>query len=111
MRPHLHGLSGKRGNIPRAVADQRQRLLGDTCKHQLAVFAVRQNLAGIRIDNLWDKMILIDMQTVLIFTFKRNARSHYFGQAINIMRPDSELFFDCLSHFLCPWLRAEDAGF
>ena len=56
MRPPAGAvLMTQNADIARAVAQQREGLLRDRRKHQLALCSLRQHLAGIRVDNFCDK--------------------------------------------------------
>ena len=97
-------------DIARAVAQQREGLLRDRRKHQLALCSLRQHLAGIRVDNFCDKMILVDVHTGLRAAFIRNTRAGKLRQAIDIIRLDAEALLDILTHLLTPCFCAENTG-
>ena len=91
-------------NIMRTVTQQRKCLLGEAGEYQFAFFSVWENFAGIRIDNFCEKMILVDVHSMLFFTFERNARSA--GFSFRIMSfPYSSLFL-----LSCPDKKAGKSG-
>ena len=64
--PHGAGRARqKTGQVARAVTDDRQAFLGECREDKLAHLAVRQNFAGLRIDDLGIEVIFPDMQAVL----------------------------------------------
>ena len=79
-------------------------------KHQLALCSLRQHLAGIRVDNFCDKMILVDVHTGLRAAFIRNTRAGKLRQAVDIIRLDAEALLDILTHLLTPCFCAENTG-
>ena len=62
VRPHAHGARVQRGDVARAVAQQRQRLLGQRAEDELALGAVGQRLAGLGIDDLDEEVVLVDVR-------------------------------------------------
>ena len=57
----------KRRDVARAIADHRHGLLAEGGQHQLALLAVGQQLAGLRIDDLRVKMIFEDVQAIMLW--------------------------------------------
>ena len=72
-------------DVPRAVADQRQSLLSDTGKDQLAVLPIGQRLQRIGIDDLGIEIILTDVQAVLQLAIIGDTGAGDLGQAVNIV--------------------------
>ena len=94
--------------IARAIADDRHRLLGQRREDELALFAVRQRLARVRIDDFRKKMILPDRQPVFgRGIFLRDAGTDDFGQAVEIDRIEAHAALDLGAHGLGPRLGAE----
>lgn len=58
------GHGGDRADVPRAVADQRLRLLQQGGEDELAVAALGQSLAGLGVDHLDQEMVFLDVQPV-----------------------------------------------
>ena len=98
------------GQVARAVADDGQRLLRQRGEDQFTLLAIRQHFARFRIDDLGVEMIFPDDGSVLAFdAFRRHARPHYFGQAIDVDGVDAGARFDFRTHGVRPRLGAEDA--
>src|SRR5690349_10367671 len=96
--------------VARAVADHRQRLLGERREDELALGAVGQHGAGVGIDDLGIEVILPDDGAVLrLDALARDTGSHDLGEAVDVDRIDAGLRLDVLSHRLGPRLGAEDA--
>ena len=104
------GLAAQDADIARAVAQQRERLLGDRGEDQLALRALRQNLAGVRVDDLGDEMVLVDVHAGLCAALIGHARAGQLSQTVDIIGLDAEALLDILPHLLAPGLRAEDTG-
>ena len=64
VRPHAHGSSEIRADVAGAVADQRQRLLGERREHELAFGARREGTAVRGIDDLDEEVVLLDVEAV-----------------------------------------------
>ena len=69
------------------------------------------HLSCIRVDNLRDKVILVDVHTRLLAALKGNAWTAGFRQAVDIVGPNAQLILNILPHLLAPCLRAEDTCF
>ena len=52
-------------------------------------------------------MILADVHTAFILTFRRHAGTHYFRQSIDVVGIDPKSVLNLLSHLVCPRLCAE----
>ena len=104
------GLAAQDADIARAVAQQREGLLGDRGEDQLALRALRQNLAGVRVDDLGDKMVLVDVHAGLCAALIGHARAGQLSQTVDIIGLDAETLLDILPHLLAPGLCAEDTG-
>ena len=97
----------QRTNITRAVAHQRQRFFADAGEYELAICPVWHRLKRIRIDDLWIEIILTHMQPRLHPAFIGNARACNFGESVDIIRLNSQGFFDLAAHVFRPWLRTK----
>ena len=96
--------------VARAVADHRQRLLGQRGEDQLAFLAVGQHRAGLGVDDLGVEMVLPDHRAVLgLDAFAGHARAHHFAQAVDVHRVQPGAHLDVVAHRLGPRLGAEDA--
>ena len=112
MRPPAGAVfMAQNADIARPVAQQREGLLRDRGKHQLALCAFREYLAGIGVDDFRNEMILVDVHARLRAAFIRNARAGKLRQAVDIIRLDAEALLDILTHLLAPRLRAKNTGF
>ena len=97
-------------NIAGAIANHRECFLGQTGEYQLTALALRQNLTGVRVNDLCNEVIFIDMHAVLFLALEGDTRTGNFGQTIDIIRLDAKRFFNVVTHFFRPCLCAEDAG-
>ena len=62
VRPHAHGRLVERGDVGRAVAQQRQRLLGQRRDHELARLARRDRLRAVGVEHLDEEVVLVDVR-------------------------------------------------
>ena len=93
------------GQVAGAVADDRQRLLGQRGEDQLAHLAVRQHRAGLGVDDLGVEVVLPDVQPVLgLDAFVGDAGPHHLGQAVDVDRVHVEGLLDLLR--ASRWSRA-----
>ena len=77
----------KPGEIARAIADDRQRFLGERCKHELAFVAFGHRGARCGIDDLGIEVVLPYGQAILgLDAFLRHAGPHDFREAIKVDR-------------------------
>ncbi len=98
------------GDVPRAIAHERQRVLRQRGDHQLAGLADRHRLERVRIDDLEQEMILPAVQARLLdVTFAGDARAHHFRKAVNVHRRDAELILERAAHRFAPRLGPEYA--
>ena len=65
VRPQEHFSRVTHTDVPGAVAQQRECLLGDGGEHQLTLAALGQHLAGVRVDDLSDEVVLVDVHPSL----------------------------------------------
>ncbi len=110
VRPQAQGVPDQHADVPGAVAQQGEGLLGDGGEDQLALGAVGQDLAGVGVDDLGDEVVLTDVHAVLLGALEGDAGAGKLGQAINIIGLDAQLVLDVAAHLLGPGLGAEDAG-
>ena len=69
-------LAGHAGDVAGAVAQQRQRLLGQRREDELAVGAVRDVAAGLGVDDLDEEVVLLHVQAVArLRALGRDARA------------------------------------
>src|SRR5262249_10229501 len=94
--------------VPRSVADERQRLLGEARQDQFSHLAFRQALAGLWVNDFGNEVILEDVQPLLFSTFDRDAGADHLRKAVDIERDDAKTRFDLLTHPFRPRLRAEN---
>ena len=110
VRPHTQGSRFSGRDVARAVAQQRHRLLRQRREHELAVDAVRQHLAGRRVDDLDEEVVLHDVEAVARFgAFAGDAGADDLAQAVDVDRHEAELGLELRAHRLGPRLRAEHA--
>ena len=102
--------AAQHADIARAVAQQREGLLCDGREDQLALHALRQDLTGVGIDDLGDKMVLIDVHAGLRAAFIGHTRAGQLREAVDIIDLDAEALLDILPHLLAPCFRAENTG-
>jgi hypothetical protein len=110
--PHAgsSGAGEKPRQIAGAIADHRERFLGQRGEDQFALFAVGQHRAGLGIDHLGVEMILPDVQAILgLDAFLRDAWADHFGEAIDVGRVHVEGVLDLAAHRIGPGLGTEDA--
>ena len=93
-------------NVARAVADHRQRLLGQRRDDQFAGLAHRQRLQRLRIDDLEQEMILPAVQPGLnAMALAGHTRPHDFGQAVDVNRLEPEPNLEIAAHGVAPRFR------
>ena len=95
--------------VVRAVADQRRALLSERRDDELAVFAVRQHRAGLRVDDLEVDEIVPVVHAALVRAAHADARAVHLGEAVNVVQLDAELVRDAAAHLVAPALAADDA--
>ena len=104
------GAGQQAGEIARAVADDRQRLLGERGKDELAGLSVGARAARVRVDDLGIEVILPDVRAVLGFeAFAGDARADHFGESVDVDGIDREAVLDLAPHRLGPGLGAVNA--
>ena len=104
-------LSGQHADIAGTVTQQRKGFFCDRSKHQLALTALRQNLARIRIDDLRNKVVFIDMHTGLLAALEGHTGTACLCKTIDIVGLNAQFILNILPHLLTPCLRAEDTCF
>ena len=109
VRPQGQGSGRSRVEIAGAVADDREGLLGEGGDDQFADLARGHRFQGLRIEDLDQEMILVDMQAVAFPAFTGHARSHDLGQPVVVGGDDAEPFVDLPAHRLGPGFGAEQA--
>src|SRR5262249_46141285 len=79
------------GEIARAVADDRQRLLAERGEDELPRLSVRARRSRVRVDDLGIEVILPDVRAVLGFeTLTGDAWSDHLGQSVEVHGIDRE---------------------
>ena len=100
---------GYAGNIPGAVTDQGNTLLGDGCNDQFTAFTLSQALTGFGIYDLRDEVVLPDMQTLFgLDALDCHAWSHDLRQSVDIYGCQVKLFLDLITHGFRPRFGTED---
>src|SRR5262247_367287 len=95
--------------VPRAVADHRQRFLSERGEHELPGAAIGQDVAGRGVDDLRVEVILPDREAILgLDALLRNAGPDHLGQPVDVDRVEAHPLLDLLAHAFGPWLGAED---
>ena len=100
-------LAAQDTDITGAVAQKRECFFRNAGKYQFTLLAVRQYFAGLRVDNFCNEMVFVDVHAALFFTFKGNARSRNFGEAINVIGLDAQGLFNVVAHFFGPCFCSE----
>ena len=103
-------LPGQHTDVPGAVAEQGEGLLGDGSEHQLALAALGEDLSGVRVDDLGDEVVLVDVHARLLAALKGHARAAGLREAVDVIGLDAQLLLNVPAHLLAPGLGAEDAG-
>ena len=107
VRPHGARLDHHGPDIPRAVTDQRQRLLGERGEHELSLRTRFKHRTGHRIDRLDQEVVLLDVQPVADGTFGGHTRPAHFRQPVEVERGQPERLLNLAPHGLRPRLPAE----
>ncbi len=103
------GLRDERGHVPRPVPDHGHGLLRQGGEHELALGPVREHLAGGRVDDLGQEVVLEEVETGLGRALRTDARTDDLGEPVDVVGPDAGVGLDPLAHRLAPGFRAEDA--
>ena len=74
VRPHAHGASVDVGDVARAVAQQRQRLLGERRDHELARLA-RATGSRVGVEHLDEEVVLVEVRAVARLALRGHARA------------------------------------
>ncbi len=106
VRPHAHGASVDGRDVGRAVADQRQRLLGQRRDDELAGLARRTGspCRGRRLD---EEVVLVEVQPAARLALGRHARADDLRQPVEVARAQPEPALELRAHRLRPRLGAE----
>ena len=108
--PAFAALARQVRDVARAVAQHRQRLLGQRRDHELARLALGRRLSAVGIDYLEQEVVLPAVQARLgLFALGGDPGPEDFGQAVDVDRLQAETGLDFLAHRLAPRLRTEDA--
>ncbi len=83
------------GDVARAVADHRHRLLRERGEHQLALAAVGQRLAALGVDDLGVEVVLEHVQAVVGAALARYAGADDLGQAVDVEGLDARVRSGC----------------
>ena len=103
-------LLGDRADVAGAVAQQRQRLLGQGGEDQLALLAGPDGLAGGRFDDLHQEVVLLHVQAGAHGqALGRDAGPAHLREAVEVHGGQAELTIDLGTHRLGPRLAAEEA--
>ena len=99
------------GDVARAVAKQRHRLLAERREDELALCALVERRAGLRIDDLDEEVVLVDVEAVaLLEALGRDAGAAHLGESVEVDRSESrQRTLDLLAQPLGPGLAAEQA--
>ena len=104
------GLGIEHADVAGAVTHQGEGFFIQAGEHQLALGAVGQLLAGVRVDDLHQEVVLVHVHAVLVFAFEGHAGAAHFREAVDVVGLDAHGVLDVLAHLLGPGLGAEDAG-
>jgi hypothetical protein len=109
VRPQAHLLGDERGHVAGSIPDHRHRLLGEGRQDELALGALGQHFARVRVDDLRVEVVLEDVQAALLDALDADAGADDLGQAVDVVGADAALVLDPLAHRVAPGLRPEDA--
>ncbi len=102
--------AGERGEIARAVAQERHRLPRQAREHELALDvrpAARAPVSGF--DDLDDEVVLADVGARLLGALTGDAGTHHLGEPVDVERAQAEPPLDLVAHRDRPGLGAEQA--
>ena len=104
-------LEGDRGDVAGAVAQQRHRLLQQGREDELALDALVERRTGLRIDDLDEEVVLVDVQAVArLEALGRDARTAHLRQPVEVdCAKPGQRALDLLAQALGPGLAAEQA--
>ncbi len=109
VRPQSQRSCASARDVARAVAQHRQRFLGQRRDHQFAGLAVGHRRAGLGVDELEQEVVLPAVQPVAAFALAGHARAHDLGQAVDVVGAQAEARLDLVAHRRAPGLGAEHA--
>ena len=109
--PAAAGLEGHRADVARAVAQEGHRLLRERREDELALFALWQDRARLRIDHLDDEVVLVHVQAVArLDALRRDTRAAHLRESVEVDRPQSwQRRLDLRAQPFRPRLSAEQA--
>ena len=97
-------------DVARAVAHHREGLFVERGEYELALLSVGKDFAGVRVYYFRDELVLADVHSALLAALVADARAFEFGEAVDVVGLDAEVFLDVAAHLFAPRLRAEDSG-
>ena len=92
--------------VARPVAQDRHRFARERRDRKFATLAIGERFVRVRIENLGQKMVFLEMQTVFLEALACDARSDDFGQTVDIGRDHAELLLEFRAHLARPRFRA-----
>ena len=99
----------QRRDVAGAVADERQRALGEGREHELALLAHWPHRAGGRVDDLGQEMIVGHVQTLARLALAGHAGTDDLGQSVDVVRRRPERALEGAPQPLGPRLGAIEA--
>ena len=93
------------------IAQQRHTLFGKVSEHQFAGLARSNRLEGLRIYNLGEIMVFVEVSAVLARSLVTYTGTGKLAKSINIKSLDSQLYFNIPTHIFGPWLGAKGSYF
>ncbi len=97
----------ERRQVVGAVAQDRERLLGERRDDELALLAVLERLPGRRVDDLEEQMVLVDVQAAGALALTGDAWAHHLGEPVVVGGADAEPRLDLGLHLVGTRLAAE----
>ena len=97
------------GYVAGAVTDEGHGLFSYAGEHKLALLALGKHLAGVGVDDLGDKVVLVNVESAVALALKGDAGADHFTEAVDIPGLDLELVFNVPAHALGPGLCTEEA--
>ena len=89
-------LARKYSDVAGTITNEREGFFIKRGKYQLTLAAFGKYFAGIGINDLGIEVVLVDVHTILLTTFKCYAGTARFGQSVDIVRLDSQRFLDIM---------------
>ena len=97
------------GKVMRTVTDERCAFFHESRDDDFAPLAVREDLAGLRINDLEVDVVIPDMHVLGLGAVDADARSVDLSQSVDIIELDSEDALNSVAHCLAPALGTDDA--